>query len=124
MPKKAPVDTLIEDVILNNNASTFIQVGANDGIRNDPMFHLRKKYSLKGILVEPLEHAFNKLKKNFNDDQSVKLVHAAISSFTGKEKFYKDYLSLVQMIFIQMKSILVGRKHRKIRGHNLTTSYI
>lgn len=44
---------------------SFIQIGANDGLRNDPIreFVVRDRWS--GVLVEPLPDMFAKLKRNY-----------------------------------------------------------
>jgi FkbM family methyltransferase len=45
----------------------FIQVGAHDGLKNDPINRYIKKYNWCGILVEPQENIFNKLKINYKE---------------------------------------------------------
>lgn len=89
MPKEAPVDDLIEKIAIKNNLSFFVQIGANDGVRNDPVYKLRRKYAWQGVLVEPQKNAYKKLQYNFQNDSSVSLVNAAISNFTGQEQLYK-----------------------------------
>ena len=41
----------------------FVQIGANNGVRNDPLRSLILKYHLRGLLVEPLTDMFDELKK-------------------------------------------------------------
>jgi len=57
----------------------FIQVGANDGLINDPLIRLISMYNWKGILLEPLPHVFQHqlvpLHKKFHN---LTLVQAAI----------------------------------------------
>ena len=40
----------------------FVQVGANDGVNHDPIFHHVRKYNWKGLLIEPIPDIFEKLK--------------------------------------------------------------
>lgn len=56
----------------------FIQIGANDGVRNDPIYHLVTKHNIKGIALEPVPSIFNKLKHNYQDFPKVKLLNCAI----------------------------------------------
>jgi FkbM family methyltransferase len=60
----------------------FIQIGANDGLRNDPIreFIIRDNWS--GLLVEPLPYAFNELKRNYSGyhHKHLSFLNAAIST--------------------------------------------
>ena len=89
MPKQAPVDEMIEEILKEKKDVFFIQIGANDGIRNDPLYPLRSKYSWKGILIEPQKKAFSKLQRNFQNNRLLTLVNAAISSETGLKQLYR-----------------------------------
>jgi hypothetical protein len=40
--------------LLSKDKVRFIQIGANDGIKNDPVHAFIKKYYWTGILVEPI----------------------------------------------------------------------
>lgn len=50
-----------------NGKINFVQIGANDGLRNDPMrdFIVRNE-NWKGILVEPLPYSFESLTRNYD----------------------------------------------------------
>ena len=60
----------------------FIQIGANDGLRNDPIreFIIRDKW--QGILVEPIPFVFDELKHNYHylHRNNLRFVNAAITS--------------------------------------------
>ncbi|MCC5829093.1 MAG: FkbM family methyltransferase [Phycisphaeraceae bacterium] len=43
----------------------FVQIGANDGVRNDPLRYWILKYGWSGIFVEPLKPLFDRLRKNY-----------------------------------------------------------
>ena len=67
----------------------FVKIGAYDGITYDPCSDLLlndKRW--KGLLIEPLNHAFEKLKLNFNDNKRFQLVKTALGGFEGEKKFY------------------------------------
>jgi FkbM family methyltransferase len=77
---------------------TFLQIGANDGLRNDPIreFVVRQRWS--GIFVEPLPNVFQLLQENYRHVLGSKLVfvNAAISSTDGDHlsfwTFQDDFL--------------------------------
>jgi len=48
-----------------NRQVNFIQIGANDGLRNDPLRPLIVRDDWQGVLVEPLPTVFPLLKKNY-----------------------------------------------------------
>lgn len=56
----------------------FIQVGANDGIRGDPIRKMIVKYNWKGILIEPQEDVFLELKNNYKDLKELAFENVAI----------------------------------------------
>ncbi len=66
----------------NNKKVNFIQIGASDGLRWDPIrrFVIRDRWN--GIFVEPLLPVFNMLKNNYAyiKNQKLVFVNAAISS--------------------------------------------
>ena len=66
---------------------SFIQIGANDGLRNDPIreFVIRDRWA--GILVEPLPYVFDQLKDNYRRLKGSHLVfvNAAISTSNSDE---------------------------------------
>jgi len=50
----------------HNNQVNFIQIGANDGLRNDPLRPLIVRDDWQGVLIEPLPTVFPLLKKNYS----------------------------------------------------------
>ncbi|AFZ48286.1 methyltransferase FkbM family [Cyanobacterium stanieri PCC 7202] len=92
----------------------FVQIGANDGIKNDPIrgFIIRDKWN--GILVEPLPNVFDELKQNYSHLKKSDLifVNAAISSnttsgldfWTFSELFLKDLSQDAQKSWLRKSS--------------------
>lgn len=78
---------------------TFLQIGASDGLRNDPLrdFVVRDRWS--GVFVEPLPDVFPLLKKNYARlaaRGNLRFVNAAVSSRSASLPFYtfsKAFLS-------------------------------
>ncbi len=85
------LDLILSDYCHNRSSATFIQVGANDGVMNDPVFSLVDKYNLNGILIEPQPDIFRLLEKNYENKKSDRfiLVNAAISSSDGRRNLYR-----------------------------------
>jgi len=59
---------------------SFIQIGANDGLRNDPFREFIIRDCWSGILIEPLPTVFEMLKRNYaHASQRLVFVNAAIT---------------------------------------------
>lgn len=43
----------------------FVNLGANDGVTNDPIYGFIESFSLKGIAVEPIAAAYDLLRQNY-----------------------------------------------------------
>ena len=61
----------------------FIQIGAADGIRADPIHPFVKRYKWHGIFVEPLADLFQLLKETYRDNKGLLFENVAI---TDKEE--------------------------------------
>lgn len=69
----------------------FLQIGAADGVTNDPLFPLIQQYhtKLKGVSLEPLPDVFDKLKANYKRYPEIKLENAALTDTDGEVKIYR-----------------------------------
>jgi FkbM family methyltransferase len=67
----------------------FLQVGANDGLMDDPLHFLVRKYRWRGILLEPDPQLFERLKQNYRGVAGPVFVNAALSSVDGPATFYR-----------------------------------
>ncbi len=67
----------------------FFQIGANDGIKDDPIHNFVKSNQWKGILVEPLPDTFSMLQKNYSEvhDRLI-FENVAVSNIAGELPFY------------------------------------
>lgn len=61
----------------------FIEIGANDGIRNDPIYSRVVENGWHGVLVEPEPVQFAALVENYVDCPNLEFVHAAITPADG-----------------------------------------
>ena len=67
----------------------FIQIGANNGINHDPLNKFINKYKPGGILIEPVPHLFEQLKKNYAHRKGLLFENVAIGNPGQKLTFYR-----------------------------------
>ena len=65
-----------------------LQVGANDGIREDPVRPLINAELVEAVLVEPLPELVGLLNKQYHDNPNVAIVQSAVGAAKSKQKFY------------------------------------
>ena len=77
----------------------FIQIGANNGQRYDPIHHLivREKDKVKGIAIEPVQEYFDELKITYKDFPLIKLIRKAIHNSESEAIIYKLNPELADM---------------------------
>jgi FkbM family methyltransferase len=66
----------------------FIQIGAHDGLHNDPVRPFVMRYHWRGILVEPQPRIFKRLVANYKTEPQLIFENAAIASQNGKIALY------------------------------------
>jgi FkbM family methyltransferase len=77
------LDYVVSECITQEPRFYFVQIGAHDGARNDPIYHLVLKYKLHGLLVEPLPDFFQELQKNYHHQPQLTFANCAISTRDG-----------------------------------------
>ena len=73
--------TKIFEKAYERNSSGFVvlQVGANDGVTNDPLHEfIKQRTNIGGVLIEPQQDVFLKLKKNY-EGTGMKLENCAVA---------------------------------------------
>jgi FkbM family methyltransferase len=83
------IDTIIQRKKKTRNPFFFVQIGSNDGKKGDPLNHLVLKYSLSGILVEPVPYIFQRLLNNYKDQKNLIFENSAIGNPGEQLKFYR-----------------------------------
>lgn len=66
----------------------FVQIGAFDGVSNDPLHAHIVAHGWRGVLVEPQAGPFERLKKNYQGCEGLGFVNAAIGEADGWAEFY------------------------------------
>ena len=59
---------------------SFVQIGSNDGVTEDPLHPFIVPYGWSGILVEPVPYIFERLVQNYAACDGLRFVNAAISA--------------------------------------------
>lgn len=90
-PKQGSLSEFLSAYSLSKKENfTVIQVGANDGITNDPIHKFIKRDRWKGVLLEPQQVVFKQyLKKIYQKNPGLHPLCAAIGLEDGKQKLYK-----------------------------------
>lgn len=73
---------------VSKNPVSFIQIGANDGKLNDPIYPFIVSNKWKGILVEPLPPLFEKLKQTYKNIDGLTFENVGIAEQDGTMDFY------------------------------------
>jgi FkbM family methyltransferase len=82
------LEFVLAHLMLRKKEVYFIQIGANDGMKDDPLQKFVKEYGWKGILVEPIPEAFEALKENYGNNSNLKFINAAIAEENGVRTLY------------------------------------
>lgn len=112
---------ILFDLFFSQKDIFFVQIGASDGKRHDPIYPYVKKYNLTGIAIEPLQDAFKLLQQTYADSR-VQCVYVAIGKETGIFPFYVDSTSFIKKNTDDRK-ILVKTLSLKdlVRAYNIET---
>jgi FkbM family methyltransferase len=83
-----PINRIIK-ITGESNIKTFVQIGSNDGMKNDPLYSYIRKNAWKGILVEPDKTNFNKLRNNYSQVTGLIFENVGIGPEKGEMLFYR-----------------------------------
>jgi len=81
---------IILDNFFNKKKNKFcIQIGANDGVLDDPIRkYLKVKSNLSAILIEPLDHYYKKLIFLYKNRKDIKIMRNLVSNVRVLKKIY------------------------------------
>jgi FkbM family methyltransferase len=99
----APIDvfSLVMEHELRSDPNFFVvQIGANDGLTDDPIREFVIRHRLRGLLVEPQPVVFRRLQENYKDQPQLAFENVAVSAQAGTARLYtagadgrQDYLA-------------------------------
>jgi len=81
---------ILSNLAERQNDVTFIQIGANDGKRNDPIHRYVIKNKWRGLLVEPDPTLFTRLQINYSDQEQLQFANIAVGTGKPAEFFFID----------------------------------
>lgn len=81
-------DALVALAIKRNQDVFVLQIGANDGVHDDPVSRFIRKYRWNALLVEPVPAIFERLKANYRGVSGVQFANVAISDKDESRPFY------------------------------------
>jgi FkbM family methyltransferase len=58
----------------------FVNIGANDGVSNDPIYPFLRRYGWSGLAVEPVGYICDELRRNYADIPGVIIEEAAVAA--------------------------------------------
>jgi FkbM family methyltransferase len=79
----------IRSALAHRSSIFLVQVGSHDGLHGDPLYELTsqdKRWC--GIMIEPVQYAFNRLKQNHGNDGRFILLNLAVSDKEEVRDFY------------------------------------
>ena len=87
-PKENSIAGFIDNLSKNKKVH-FIQIGANDGMYNDPLYKFIRRDNWEGILIEPQKNVFDRLKYNYRRKENLIFENVAIYKKSGYKRLYK-----------------------------------
>jgi FkbM family methyltransferase len=88
-PPSCILDEILFRTFPDLHGLQFIQIGANDGRRADPIHRHVLTHAWTGVLVEPLLAYFEKLKENYATTAGLRFVQAALGVPAGQAEIFQ-----------------------------------
>ena len=93
-PAKGSLDEFTDHFSKSRNRVKVVQIGANDGINNDPIHKFIKRYKWQGVLLEPQKFVFDKyLQPLYRKTKGIVTLNAALDVADGFKPIYKISIS-------------------------------
>ncbi len=83
------IEGIIERYSRERHDFFVLQIGACDGVMEDPIHKWIEKYRWQGILVEPQIKEFERLKNNYRNSNNLRFENVAIAETSGLRPLYK-----------------------------------
>ena len=80
---------VLPHLLLRRQPITMVQVGACDGLLDDPVEPYIRSGRIKGLLVEPQPEAFATLQERYKDRSDIMLANCAVTASDGELKMYR-----------------------------------
>lgn len=83
------LDFVLSHYRLSHPDVRYLQIGAFDGVHGDPIYPLIEKHRLRGILLEPQNDAFARLRANYARFHDFDFINAAIADRDGESTLFR-----------------------------------
>lgn len=124
------IENIIQPLIDKKKINKIIQVGANDGKSDDFLFKCLNT-DLNAILIEPINDAFLKLKKNYEQYANVNCLNLAVSIENGSREifsvnsdYYEHYKKKFQKTNVDWLNILSSFDKNHLINHGIKQHHI
>ena len=114
---------LIERVISSRGEGAILQIGANDGVFDDPVHEIIVSLNLPAILVEPLPDLFEQLRRNYEHTPRTHFENVAIGAQPGGANIFRvspgtpGLPQWLQGVASFDKAVLINQRRRSdVRG--------
>ena len=97
---RPPLAALLAFMKLTRPDFAFVQVGANDGIFQDPLAEWIDKFDLHGLLIEPQIEMYESLCTRYRERAGIQVIHAAVAAENGSRPLYRVAPSVAQESWI------------------------
>jgi FkbM family methyltransferase len=84
---RVTLDVLIQLRLSRTSRFVYLQIGANDGVQDDPLVHWRADDRVSGVLVEPQPEPCDHLRSIANE--RTKVIQAAVSAEPGEATLFR-----------------------------------
>lgn len=85
----SPFDFLLLWLFPDPRGLRFLQIGAHDGIRNDPLYRWIGDARWTGCLVEPMPDYAERLRRLYSDNPRIEVLECAIAAESGSMQLYR-----------------------------------
>ena len=120
---KAPIDVLellLEKLSSERAGFFFVQIGANDGLTDDPIRAFVAKYHWHGVLIEPQPQVFRQLLKNYEQERQLIFENAAIADKDGSVRLFvanhRTQANLTVFASLKKDTLVRGLNNPKATG--------
>lgn len=86
---EADLESMCALVAMRRPEVFFVQVGANDGVHNDPFLALAIRLGWRGVLVEPQPDVFDRLTRRCASAAGLTCVNAALDRAEGTRELFR-----------------------------------
>lgn len=124
------VSDLLKKLFEENKLKKVIQIGSNDGSSDDFLKKCINK-NTSAILIEPIEDAFIKLKKNYQDFEKIIFLNIAIDTENKKkeifyinERFYPYYEKKYKDKNVDWLNVLASFNKSNLISHGIKKKHI